>query len=905
MFRQFIHDRFGYTGKDEVGKKATHVIKDVGKYYVSKNDMPQFWDWYCLCLDSGIEKLFLAEMPDNPCPFRLDIDIHAENEPDDDNVHLYTMDDVALITETARLEIAKLVSSSEEDHVYKCVVLEKPKYRSDEKKGGYKDGFHIHFPWLCLESWSFEVLRKYIHEALPLNFTAKFKLDEGISVKAWIMYGGGKDEHSLAYLASLFLGSGGEMMEAEEFFRHDMRQLPIKGSPKKVEYYFPMLLSIKNRPKTVLCEKFRKRKTEVSIRAKKVPRLRTEAQIMQDLHMVKEGEFMHMLSQHRVEDRKLWLDVGFTLFNIAEGCEEGLDLWIEFSMRSTEKFEEGVCEKLWNRMDMRGKTIGSLIRMLQEDAPEKFGQWQSGRITNKLNAFGYQQSTPQKLANLFVGMYKHKYVHVGGKGDMWYEFRDHRWRKIVNAISVKRTFAKDIKSLFVKHLKNIKREEAQNEESDANGDPKKKKQVTASQRIATVIRDLEFPKTINQAVEMCKLDLHDPEFVLKLNKNRYMLGCENGVLDLTPMIGDDGVARPLGIFREGRPDDYISKSTRLYYKEYTGSEPEVGEFEQIMHKLYPIESVRNFVYDVWRMTFGGRNTNKFFVVSVGPPNAGKTGIHAILKTALGEYAIKSPSELIQRGNRNSSGGVRPDLMRLSGVRANIFDEISDRSIDPDAIKRQTGNEEQWGRGLQDNDGEEIKPTCVTFLQTNRPPRLPTSDDALWKRMKIVQHTSTFESEGYPEDEAEQWRTGIFKADLHLDERYPLLASVLLWKIFHNFTASTSDTIVVPKEIEEATELYKRENDIYMEFVVETMQKSGQEEGDDSWVVSVGEVFDTFRVWYEQNVSKGKIRRDVFVRELSRVLKQKPEGKTKIWKGWRLDVGQSFIPPPKKDKTKIQ
>ena len=62
---------------------------------------------------------------------------------------------------------------------------------------------------------------------------------------------------------------------------------------------------------------------------------------------------------------------------------------------------------------------------------------------------------------------------------------------------------------------------------------------------------------------------------------------------------------------------------------------------------------------------------------------------SFFKSAFGEYAIKSPPELIQRGNKVPSGSARPEMLRQAGARIQIFDEISDsRTLDIDAIKRE-------------------------------------------------------------------------------------------------------------------------------------------------------------------------------------------------------------------------
>ena len=55
----------------------------------------------------------------------------------------------------------------------------------------------------------------------------------------------------------------------------------------------------------------------------------------------------------------------------------------------------------------------------------------------------------------------------------------------------------------------------------------------------------------------CRKLFYDPSFYERLDENRDLIGFKNGVYDLKNMV-----------FRQGTPDDYISFSTGINYKEY-------------------------------------------------------------------------------------------------------------------------------------------------------------------------------------------------------------------------------------------------------------------------------------------------------------------------------------------------
>jgi hypothetical protein len=74
------------------------------------------------------------------------------------------------------------------------------------------------------------------------------------------------------------------------------------------------------------------------------------------------------LSGSRADDYGDWLNVGFCLYCISPEC---LDLWVEFSKKS-DKYEEGVCEKHWGKMENKGYSIGTLKYWAKQDDAKKY-----------------------------------------------------------------------------------------------------------------------------------------------------------------------------------------------------------------------------------------------------------------------------------------------------------------------------------------------------------------------------------------------------------------------------------------------------------------------------------------------------------------------------------------------------
>lgn len=62
-----------------------------------------------------------------------------------------------------------------------------------------------------------------------------------------------------------------------------------------------------------------------------------------------------------------WFAVGSALYNTLDGSEEGLNLFLLFSAKCEDKYNEIECRNIWTRMKGSGYTKGTLVHMFNED----------------------------------------------------------------------------------------------------------------------------------------------------------------------------------------------------------------------------------------------------------------------------------------------------------------------------------------------------------------------------------------------------------------------------------------------------------------------------------------------------------------------------------------------------------
>jgi phage/plasmid-associated DNA primase len=201
----------------------------------------------------------------------------------------------------------------------------------------------------------------------------------------------------------------------------------------------------------------------------------------------------------------------------------------------------------------------------------------------------------------------------------------------------------------------------------------------------------------------------DPDFEKKLDENYDLIGFNNGVYDLAN-----------NEFREGRADDYISKSTNIDYYPYNEKNPYATKMHKFFEEILPNENVRKYLLLSLATCVSGHNKEEKLRIATGSGSNGKSLLFSLVQLALGDYYISCPITIITR-KRNSSNSASPELLRIKGARCGCFQETDDgEKLNVGIAKEITGNDSFMVRGLF-ADPIEIKPQIKFFLASSRTP----------------------------------------------------------------------------------------------------------------------------------------------------------------------------------------
>jgi P4 family phage/plasmid primase-like protien len=761
-----------------------------------------------------------------------------------------------------------------------CVILEKSGPRVSE--GVIKDGWHYHFPYFFADAW---VQDHYIRNIVMKKVTEQklfdgLKLLEGvdkiidpIATKTWLMYGSSKSLESEPYVASKFINGNLEDISIEEAFAPLMA-----GKRSSPSYYFPQFLSIQATSEpTPLLDKVNVMKASAKAdkktrrKRKAINKTRSEADAMADLKMLEDGEIMSMLSLERSNSYGSWMDVGWTLFSVGQGCQKALNMWINFS-RASEKYKEGECELQWDTMEVGPKTVGSILRMANMDSPGEFIEWKNMNIRFLLKeACKTQKPAHYPIARVMHKMYENRFVLAKSKGDKWYEFRNHRWNYVDNGISIKKLIPSEVANKFRDYISECSKY-ARMEEP---GSPAQKKYDILVKKAYTIIEKLYDDGFQNKVVKQCQMFFHDETFLDKMNENSTLVGFENGVYDLK-----------LGLFRSGHPDDCITMSTKINYKKFDWEDEEVKNVQTYLDQVFPNYRIKEYFQDVVASCLQGGNVNKIFAIMTGNGNNSKSIMVDILESCFGDYIFKFPRELFVVGAMRNGSGPKPELTRTRGKRIAVTQEIAKtEKIHIGALKEHTGNDGYYARSHHEEGGE-IKPMYTLFLACNLPPIIPGHDDATWARVRKIDYQSKFTHDA-PDDEDEQIRTKTFPIDPDFRDKIPDMAEPFMWMLTERFKIYKKNGLNAPSEVLSSTNSYKTRNDIYLQFVQQRIKKIDNEKEH----IRLTEMFSSFKEWYYVNhpsYSKDKIGKNEMKDEINKRLtdmKMPPSGKQSRWWGY--------------------
>jgi P4 family phage/plasmid primase-like protien len=893
---------------------------------VSRDSIEDAWNDYCSSIiDNPNIVLGVGERPQQFSQVMFDFDLVKQGAL---LINLYTQnqiqDTVSIIQDILEDIIEK--EDNDEDK-FLCFVLEKKPYFEGNN---IKNGFHLQFPNLFLSQKDIDVYiiskvqnvlaerevfgpkKKKDDDGANDKRTDYKKVVDSIYKKTWLLYGSRKTDKKDTYKLTSVYKKNCIQISINEGIQlcsiYDAGEIEIKKDPQILEFYLPRILSI-----FPFGRRISNVKPNLDIRyaLSRIPIYRDFSNIDVRKHETTQSynEYMadiktlvDLLSPNRSVKFNEWIEVGWIIYCVTNGSQDGLVFWIDFSKKCPEKFDESSCIFHWSKMEKRNFTIGTLKYYANKDNPEGYKKFKDRlsyeRVTYCLNGTNF------RIALLLHTEYANEFVCTNFKNNVWYRFQDHRWKKCEDGFKLRLeisrlpvTLFKNLKKTLEKKLKEAARDEDEDEDSSidedsidyvqiqrnrisniqqrrnqnssAVDDPEKLK--SDIKQVNKLISKLETTSFISGTMKICKDLFYDEDFTDKINKNRFIYGVKNGVLDLQECI-----------FREGRPSDYITSNANFEYTEYSEEHPVYQDLMDFLGKVFPDPEIKEyFLFRKCLVMYGG-NYQKVIEIWSGGRDNGKTTTITLFELMLGSLCIKLPTSFAT-GSRPSSSSATPELSRLSnGVRQIFLDEPDmKRSFNTAVLKQFSGNGSIFSRFLFDNGGD-IQNFADISIECNDLPRLSYIDDAISRRLRVIPFESTFAEEA-PSDVEEQRRKNIYPIDRNMENKINEMAPCLGWLLFQKwkYYKNKINDIKQPAKVMRATEYYLKQNDLYYQFIGDNMVE------DEKSKVKVMEVYVIFKEWHRECNPNAVIpTKNEFIQYMAR--KIGPVGSDKLhWYGYKL------------------
>lgn len=293
----------------------------------------------------------------------------------------------------------------------------------------------------------------------------------------------------------------------------------------------------------------------------------------------------------------------------------------------------------------------------------------------------------------------------------------------------------------------------------------------------------EAEAKIKAMLELAKSEV--PVSPNDLDANPWLLNASNGTVDLKA-----------GELRPHRREDLLTKMAGAKYDPAAAT----PAWEAFLERVLPGEELRGFVQRGAGYSATGDTSEQVMFINHGAGANGKSTFQEALAMALGEYAMRAPTEMLMM---KRSGGVPNDVARLKGARFVAASETEEgRRLAESLVKDLTGQDTISARFMR-AEFFDFKPSHKLWISTNHKPEIRGTDNAIWRRIRLV-----------------PWSVVVPPAerDRKLPEKLRAEAAGILSWIVRGCLDWCRAGLGEPEEVRDATAEYRAEQDVLAGFL---------------------------------------------------------------------------------------
>jgi len=549
------------------------------------------------------------------------------------------------------------------------------------------------------------------------------------------------------------------------------------------------------------------------------------------------NKFISMWDIDRILNRHSANLIGEALYDLHKGESTGLSTWIAI-MRSamqdsrnkqhyfTPKNIRKLCDEAYNTFTRHRIDIETVEWYASIDSPERYDDWQEEWSSRtKVDALsGIEGDVSKDFKREFPLRYK--CVHNGAKA-MWYVYSNHRYRVDYGGLSIKKCMSTQYLLKIAKMRSDVSKQ-LEKEVSKEVGD-------LIMDKINKLIVLLKKQMFKNKLLSALEEEYKSRHFADHLDQNPEVLGTPNGVIAAT----DTDIK-----FREGKPQDYVTKCCKVMYRKDLSWDHPIVDAAILWAKMTFIDpETIDYFWKFMASILRGRNNDKKLMIWSGKRgNNGKSMWVRALSCVLGDYFTKIPMNLFTqgRGKANDASAVEASA---NGCRVVVAEEPEDSvPLLSSIIKSETGDDDKIVRGLYKDPRQQL-PMYKFIVVCNTVP-IMSAEEAMEERVVVHPFESRWGNRA-PKTMEEQFATREFKIDPFFNKKIPSIAPGILWIMYNYYPKYIKYGIRKrPQAVEDITKKYWDANDRYLKFVEENVEVG--KKGDR---IEASEMFNRFSRWH--------------------------------------------------------
>lgn len=441
----------------------------------------------------------------------------------------------------------------------------------------------------------------------------------------------------------------------------------------------------------------------------------------------------------------------------------------------------------------------------------------------KLNELIYKSFSGKSSHFAEIIYYKHSNSFRYGEDEKWYMFSNHKWNKIImkNNDEIRYTIQLTLEEIYddvILYYKNN------------DNDLEKIKKVTHIKNscMDTIMKNniltelsVIFSMRKNPKKDLCK----------NFDKNRYLIGFNNGVYDLKKLE-----------FRDGLPEDNITMTVGYdYIKEHTHNLANLNIF---LEDILPNKEERDYLLTYISIGLVGNLLELFTILTNTTGRNGKSKLTDLMSQTFGEYYGCVPSQLFTRPRPDASS-PDPGLLYLNDKRIVTSSEPDKKGqLNSGFIKFLTGRDSTILRKCHSNEMTVFSANFITLFICNDIPDCDEIDIAFSKRLRCVNFPTEFTENPTKPHQKKDNKT-INEYFRYWNQDFMLL----LIEYYKGYVKT--GTLNPTEDVLKWTKLYKENTDIFLQYITENLEDSEEHE-------LYGNIYEHFKCWFKQNNPNTKI-----------------------------------------------